>query len=218
MRGTNGAIEKVSFKNNQLTYKVIGEGTPQGLCGSAIIDAVAELRKAGLIDEAGTLLDPDECRRMNPYSPWIRYLHEAEEYNMAFYFTEGEHPVYISQKDIRQIQMAKSSICSGCLALLEEAGLTLESIDYLVLAGAFDNYIDIDNALSIGLLPPVSREKIISIGNGAGQGVQSFLLDQSYRVRAKNIANNCIHVSLAENKKFMESYIKNMNFSVEESL
>ena len=143
---------------------------------------------------------------------------EAEEYNMAFYFTEGEHPVYISQKDIRQIQMAKSSICSGCLALLEEAGLTLESIDYLVLAGAFGNYIDIDNALSIGLLPPVSREKIISIGNGAGQGVQSFLLDQSYRVRAKNIANNCIHVSLAENKKFMESYIKNMNFSVEESL
>lgn len=218
MRGTNGAIEKVSFKNNQLTYKVIGEGTPQGLCGSAIIDAVAELRKAGLIDEAGNLLDPDECRRMNPYSPWIRYLHEAEEYNMAFYFTEGEHPVYISQKDIRQIQMAKSSICSGCLALLEEAGLTLESIDYLVLAGAFGNYIDIDNALSIGLLPPVSREKIISIGNGAGQGVQSFLLDQSYRVRAKNIANNCIHVSLAENKKFMESYIKNMNFSVEESL
>ena len=95
---------------------------------------------------------------MNPYSPWIRYLHEAEEYNMAFYFTEGEHPVYISQKDIRQIQMAKSSICSGCLALLEEAGLTLESIDYLVLAGAFGNYIDIDNALSIGLLPPVSRE------------------------------------------------------------
>ena len=172
----------------------------------------------GWIKVPGTLLDPDECRRMNPYSPWIRYLHEAEEYNMAFYFTEGEHPVYISQKDIRQIQMAKSSICSGCLALLEEAGLTLESIDYLVLAGAFGNYIDIDNALSIGLLPPVSREKIISIGNGAGQGVQSFLLDQSYRVRAKNIANNCIHVSLAENKKFMESYIKNMNFSVDKSL
>lgn len=72
---------------------MIGEGTPQGLCGSAIIDAVAELRKAGLIDEAGTLLDPDECRRMNPYSPWIRYLHEAEEYNMAFYFTEWGHPV-----------------------------------------------------------------------------------------------------------------------------
>ena len=127
-----------------------------------------------MIDEAGNLLDPDECRRMNPYSPWIRYLHEAEEYNMAFYFTEGEHPVYISQKDIRQIQMAKSSICSGCLALLEEAGLTLESIDYLVLAGAFGNYIDIDNALSIGLLPPVSREKIISIGNGAGQGYSPF--------------------------------------------
>ncbi|MFR3345210.1 MAG: ASKHA domain-containing protein [Anaerobutyricum sp.] len=80
MRGTNGAIErKFPSKIISLLQSAIGEGTPQGLCGSAIIDAVAELRKAGLIDEAGTLLDPDECRRMNPYSPWIRYLHEAEE-------------------------------------------------------------------------------------------------------------------------------------------
>lgn len=214
MRGTTGAIEKVSLKNNRLTYKVIGDVEATGLCGSAIIDSVAELRRIGLIDETGTLLGPDEYRRINPFSPLIKYLHEAEEYNMAFYFTEGSEgipPVYISQKDIRQIQLAKSSIYSGCIALLEEAGITLEQVDALILAGAFGNYIDIDNALSVGLLPEIPREKIISIGNGAGQGVQTLLLDKSYRSQAKQISENCTHISLAENKKFMEEYIKNMN-------
>lgn len=214
MRGTTGAIEKISLKNNRLTYKVIGDTEPKGLCGSAIIDAVAELRRVGLIDETGTLLGPDEYRRINPFSPLIKHLHEAEEYNMVFYFTESSEkkpPVYISQKDIRQIQLAKSSIYSGCIALLEEANISLEQVDALILAGAFGNYIDIDNALSIGLLPNITREKIISIGNGAGQGVQSLLLDKSYRFRAKQISQNCTHLSLAENKKFMDEYIKNMN-------
>ena len=215
MRGTTGAIEKISLKNNRLTYKVIGDTEPKGLCGSAIIDAVAELRRVRLIDETGTLLGPDEYRRINPFSPLIKYLHEAEEYNMAFYFTEGSEgnpPIYISQKDIRQIQLAKSSIYSGCIALLEKAGVSLEQIDALVLAGAFGNYIDIDNALSIGLLPSIDREKILSIGNGAGQGVQTLLLDKTYRLRAKQISENCTHISLAENKKFTEEYMKNMNF------
>ena len=214
MRGTTGAIEKISLENNRLTYKVIGDTEAVGLCGSAIIDAVAELRRIGMIDETGTMLSPDEYRRINPFNPLIKHLHEAEEYNMAFYFTEsngGKSPVYISQKDIRQIQLAKSSIYSGCIALLEETGITLEQIDALVLAGAFGNYIDIDNALAIGLLPNIDREKIISIGNGAGQGVQSLLLDKSYRLRAKKISENCTHLSLAENKKFMDEYIKNMN-------
>lgn len=210
MRGTTGAIEKVSLKNNQLTYKVIGETKATGLCGSGIIDTVAELRRVGLIDEAGTLLGPDEYRRINPFSPLIKYLHEAEEYNMAFYFTEGAHPVYISQKDIRQIQLAKSSIYSGCIALIKEAGMTIEDIDSLILAGAFGNYIDIDNALAIGLLPPVSREKIISVGNGAGQGVQSLLLDKNCRTHAEQISEHSTHLSLAENTTFNKEYIKNL--------
>lgn len=215
MRGTTGAIEKISLKNNRITYKVIGDIEPKGLCGSAIIDAVAELLRVGLIDETGTLLSPDEYRRINPFSSLVKHLHETEQYNMAFYFTEGseaKQSVYISQKDIRQIQLAKSSIHSGCIAILEEAGVSLEQVDALILAGAFGNYIDIDNALSIGLLPNINREKIISIGNGAGQGVQSLLLDKSYRFRAKKISENCTHISLAENKKFTEEYMKNMNF------
>ena len=131
---------------------------------------------------------------------------------MAFYFVEGEHPVYLCQKDIRQIQLAKSSICSGCLALLEEYGITADQVDTLVLAGAFGNYINVDHALSIGLLPPVARDKIISVGNGAGRGVQMVLLDSDSRRKLEKIPAICTHKELASDSRFMELYISNMNF------
>ena len=97
-------------------------------------------------------------------------------------------------------------------AYLKEAGMESEEVDCLFLAGAFGNYIDIDHALSIGLLPPVPREKIVSVGNGAGDGVQTLLMDQSYREKLKIISDHCIHVELANHPLFMEEYIKNMNF------
>lgn len=93
------------------------------------------------------------------------------EYNNAFFLTRGEHPVYLSQEDIRQIQLAKSSICAGCLTLCHERGIEPEELDSLILAGAFGNYIDVDNALYIGLLPAAPRDRVVAVGNGAGSGV-----------------------------------------------
>ncbi len=239
MRGTVGAIEKISIEGDEVKLKVIGNASPQGLCGSAIIDAVAELRKVGLIDDAGTLLSAEEYEKTHPGSGLCKRLQEVEQYNLAFYFTNvtdaaidegdaadkaggsnesgmadktGAKPVYLCQQDIRQIQLAKSSIYSGCMTLLAEYGITPDDVDALVLAGAFGNYIDIDNALSIGLLPPVAREKIISIGNGAGKGVQSLLLDSGCRRKLQNIPAKSTHIELADNPNFMELYIMNMNF------
>lgn len=223
MRGTVGAIEKIVIEDDEVKWKVIGNVSPQGLCGSAIIDAVAQLRKVGLINDAGTLVSAEQYKKSHPGSGLYKRLREVEEYNLAFYFTditdedtenkkEGGKPIYLCQKDIRQIQLAKSSIYSGCMTLLAEYGITPDDVDALVLAGAFGNYIDIDNALSIGLLPPIAREKIISIGNGAGKGVQYLLLDANCREKLKNISARCTHVELADSPNFMELYIMNMNF------
>lgn len=212
MRGMEGAIERVSIQDGKLTYQVIGGTAPIGLCGSAIIDAVAELRRAGIIDESGRLLPVDEFLAANPGSPLAEHLGEAGEFNPAFYFARGDRPVYLSQHDVRQIQLAKSSIFSGCMTLLEEAGLSPDGLDALYLAGAFGNYIDIDRALEIGLLPPVPRERIFSIGNGAGRGVQMCLLDQAEMDRCKALPASIEHVELATNPKFMETYIMSMNF------
>lgn len=213
MRGTKGAIEKVSLKNDTVTLNVIGDGNPVGLCGSGIIDAVAELRSLGMIDENGVLLSSEEYKKQYPESILAEHLKEVEEHNMAFYFGEDQTSVYLSQKDIRQVQLAKSSIYSGCMTLLEEAGIQPEQVDGLFLAGAFGNYIDIDHALSIGLLPPVPRERIFSVGNGAGQGVQSILMDHSFREKLLRISVHCTHVELADHPGFMDEYIKNMNFN-----
>ncbi len=213
MRGTVGAIEKVSLQDDRISLKVIGNGTPVGLCGSGVIDAVAELLRVGMIDETGALLSAEEYKKKYPQSRLSEHLKDAGEHNRAFYFTEGAKPVYLCQKDIRQIQLAKSSIYSGCLALLEEAGMKPEQVDALFLAGAFGNYVDIHQALAIGLLPPVPEERILSVGNGAGQGVQSLLMDRSLRKKLKVLLERCTRVELADHASFMDAYINNMNFA-----
>lgn len=213
MRASEGAIEKITLDNDAISIKVIGDTDPIGLCGSAIVDAVAVLRTAGIIDETGYLLTPDEYREKHPDSLLVSQLALLETDDVVFYFSSGKVPVFISQKDVRQIQLAKSSIFSGCMTLLKECNLTLDDIDELVLAGAFGNFIDINNALAIGLLPPMPTEKIISVGNGAGHGVQLCLLNQHENTRSKSIQAHTQQVKLADSPDFMEAYIMNMNFN-----
>lgn len=213
MRSTTGAIEKVCIDDDEVKIQVVGNSSPYGLCGSGVIDAVFALRKAGIIDETGAMRTPEQYEKIHPGSRLCSRLHYVEEYNLGFYFSEGEHPVYICQKDVRQIQLAKSAIYSGCMTLLAAYGITLEEVDALVLAGAFGNYINIEHAQDIGLLPPIERQKVIPIGNGAGKGVQSVLLDSSYRKKIQNIQEKSKHIELADRSDFMEYYLSNINFS-----
>lgn len=212
MRGTNGAIEKISIQGDTVSYRVIGEEAPKGLCGSAIIDAVAELRRTDVIDPSGRLLTAEEYRQLHPGSALADCMGTVGDDSPAFFFVRGENPVYLSQHDVRQIQLAKSSIFSGCMTLLAEAGYTLEQVDAFYLSGAFGNYIDVDKALYIGLLPPVKRDHIISIGNGAGQGVQLCLLNRAQIDRCRELPTHVEHLELATSATFMEEYIMNMNF------
>lgn len=213
MRGTAGAIERISLAEDQVRLQVIGGGAPRGLCGSAIIDAVAELLRVGVLDESGLLCSQEEYAKRHPGSALAACLGPTEDSGNAFFFTRGEHPVYLSQQDVRQIQLAKSAIYAGCITLLTEAGLEPQQVTNLYLAGAFGNYINVDNALYIGLLPPVLRERIHSIGNGAGQGAKLCLLDRSHLERCEALPGQTRHVELAANPLFMEEYILNMNFS-----
>jgi len=213
MRASEGAIEKITLDHDELSIKVIGNTTPIGLCGSGIVDAVAVLRSAGIIDHTGYLLTPDEYDMNHPESQLLSRLSITDSDDVVFYFSTGENPVFISQNDIRQIQLAKSSIYSGCITLLTACDLSLEDVDELVLAGAFGNFINIKNALAIGLLPPLPAEKITSIGNGAGLGVQLCLLNQNENQRTRQIKENTVQLNLADSPDFMETYIMNMNFN-----
>jgi len=213
MRGTAGAVDKLSItEDGQVEYHVLGGVEAKGICGSGIIDTMAALLRRGLVDETGRLLSREEFEAEHPGSPLAERLGKLSEYNGAFYITTGENPVFLSQKDIRQIQLAKSSICAGCMTLATECGMDVSHIDQLVLAGAFGNYIDMENALYIGLLPPVARERISPVGNGAGRGAQSCLLDRESRQRCEWLRENSRHLELNTSLTFMDNYIDQMNF------
>ena len=215
MRGAEGAIDHVDITpDGELRLHVLGEGEAKGLCGSGIIDLTAALLRCGLVDMTGRLLPRAEYAAAHPDSPLLDRLEPVGEYNNVFFLTRGEHPVYLSQDDIRQIQLAKSSICAGCLTLCHEHGIKPEQLDSLILAGAFGNYIDVDNALYIGLLPAVPRERIAAVGNGAGASVCRYLLDRTEDARCEHIRAVTRHVELNASAEFMEQYIMNMNFNL----
>lgn len=208
MRGTNGAVDVVEVCEGQLVYHCIGEEEAKGICGSGIVDLVAVLWAEEVIDPSGRLLSKEEYQLKRPGSPLAEHLGLHQEGN-AFFLT---NQVYLTQMDVRQIQLAKSAICAGCLALIAKYDCTLEEIGQLVLSGAFGNHIRIESALAIGLLPPISQERILSIGNGAGQGIGHYLLDQSSRDKVEELVKETVHQELACDPYFMEEYIMQMNF------
>ncbi len=215
MRGSRGAIERVTVDAGgaeAILCQVIGGGQAVGICGSGIVDAVALMLRYGLMDRTGRILSRKEYEELHGGSdlgarlaPYLAVHGELP----AFYLTPQ---VFIDQKDIRQIQLAKSAICAGCLALAANWGLKLDELDELILAGAFGNYIDKDSALAIGLLPAVAADKIIPIGNGAGLGTAMYLLDQNLEAKARELIANTCHCELACDAVFMEQYICQMDF------
>ncbi|NBC83455.1 MAG: DUF4445 domain-containing protein [Bacteroidetes bacterium] len=185
MGALRGAI---STYTNPDDYSVIGNILPVGICGSGIIDIVAYMLKNHIIDETG-LMDKN-------------------------FVVHKENDIYIAQDDIRQIQLAKSAIYSGLKLLLKYAGLNYQSINQLFLAGGFGNYINIDSAITIGLLPAEMKGKIHPIGNSAGIGSLQYLKSKIFMQKADSIIQHSIPVELSEDEDFAPEFALNMNFSL----
>ena len=211
MRGSVGAVEKFKITNEEIELKVIGNTEPEGICGSGIIDIVAEFLRNNIIDNTGRMISRDEFAKIKPESKLVKNLETINGINYFVVYRSNYKNVYITQKDIRQVQLAKSSVYSGCIALLKAYGKDMEEIDEVVVAGAFGNYLDVKNAVFIGLLPNV-LSKIKPIGNGAGIGASMFLLDCDARKKCNKIVENSTHYELADDCNFIEEYIVNMNF------
>ena len=212
MRGSNGAIQNFKIEDDKVRIRVIGDTYPIGICGSGIIDITCELLRENIIDNTGRMATKEEFVSKRPESELCENLTPINGINSFVIFSHDDRKVYITQKDIRQVQLAKSSIYSGCTSLIEAYGTRLEDLDEIVIAGAFGNYIDVDNAISIGLLPSIDKSKITSIGNGAGKGVCMHLLNKDMKKKCDEIVKNSVHYELANDQKFTDGYIMNMNF------
>ena len=197
MAGVKGAVNSVDVLQGKLQVHVIGGGAPQGLCGSGLLDAVALMCNAGVIDETGRIAEETKSR----------YIIEKEG-EPALLIAEN---VFITQKDIRELQTAKAAVAAGVLSLVKEADLEVGDIKRVYLAGGFGNYMNQQSAMRIGLLSKDFRE-IISVGNAAGAGAGMALFDDECEKDMKHICSLGKHVELGSNPYFMEKYVECMYF------
>ena len=212
MRAAPGAIDSVKKNGRGISITTIGDMPPVGICGSGLVDAISELLKAGVITESGRFADEEELEE-HLSSRFKGKKGKDFSFILAAEGEYGSNPeVGITQKDIREIQLAKGAIAAGAQILLDVAGKKLDDIKSVYLAGAFGNYIDIENAVRISILPDVPRERIHPVGNSAGAGVCLMLKDPSLWDTAADIIKRAEHIELASHKDFQEIFIGNMSF------
>ena len=213
MRAAPGAIEYVRITSDNVLIETIDDQPAIGICGSGLIDIIAELLKSKIIDGTGRMLTSDEALEAGIH-PSLASRITGSAPNTSFRLTSAnaETVVSITQQDIREVQLAKGAILAGIQTLMKTLDIQKEQIDSIMIAGAFGNYIQIENALEMGLFPDIPLEKIISIGNAAGAGSSMALLSDKARELASSVAAKTQHIELSMNMDFQEFYIYAMNF------
>lgn len=216
MRAASGAVEGVQIINGKVSVKVIDDKDPIGICGSGLIDGIAEMLEAGIIDKRGRMLDAERAKGKEDINEKLlerlRKGPKGNEFVLAW-GKEGKTDVVITQLDVREVQMAKGAIHAGINILLKHIGKDAKSIDNLIFAGAFGSYIKVPSALKIGLIPKVGEEKVISVGNAAGAGASMALLSEKEREKAVCQARRIEHIELAIRDDFQNKYLSAMNFA-----
>ncbi|MBC5647009.1 ASKHA domain-containing protein [Christensenella tenuis] len=197
MAGVKGAINSVDALQGKLKTTVIGGGNAQGLCGSGLLDTIALMRKIGVIDETGRIADETGSR----------FIGEKDGEPVILITDQ----VFITQKDIRELQTAKAAVAAGVLSLVKEAEMQVKDIKRVYLAGGFGNYMNQQSATEIGLLSADFRE-VISVGNAAGAGASMALFDRAYEKDMNHLCAVGKHVELGSNPYFMDKYVECMYF------
>lgn len=199
MRAENGAIEKVRIVNNELTWTTIGNAPARGLCGSGILDLVAALLKRGIIDRSGHFIAGS--------SPKITTVDNIDRY--VFSEFQGR-PLFISTVDLENIITAKAAIFAAVKILLKRLKLSFGDLDRLFLGGAFGNYLNIESAITIGLIPDLPRDKILYAGNTAIKGAKMAALNQEHYKSLGEIAKSTTYYDLMGAADYVEEFRKAM--------
>lgn len=204
MRAAPGAIERVRIDGEAVQVHTIGGGAPVGICGSGILDAVAELLKSGLLDARGVLKGLHPLLRVDNNKPKF-ILTPAEK-------SGAGRDVAVSRQDVNEIQLAKGAIRAGIEILLKEAGIEDKDIHSFIVAGAFGTYLDLESAIRIGMFPDLPRPRFKQVGNAAGGGARRLLVSKKQRKLADEIACEANYIELAVHPDFMQAYVKALAF------
>lgn len=200
MRAASGAIERLWIVNNQVEYQTVDGAPPVGFCGSGILDTIAQLYLAGVLDEGG---------RIKTGHPRVRSCNKQREFILISEKERDGYPALsITQHDVRELQLAKAAIRAGIQVLLETNGLSEEEIERVIIAGAFGSYIDVTSAITIGMLPLLPLDRFRQVGNAAGMGAKLALISRSKRSEAQTLAAQVRYIELAQASNFSRTFIQ----------
>ena len=198
MRGAVGAVDHVKYEDGKWSYTTVGNKPAVGLCGSGLIDLVAGLLDAGMLDENGMLSSGQEKQG-------VFILVPSEQ-------AGNERGVYLTQKDIGEVQLAKAAIAAGIRMLMERLGITEDEISSVYIAGAFGNYMDPVSAGKIGLLPAALVKKVKPVGNAAGEGAKIALVNEKEMLEMDELVRKIEFVELAASADFQDYFIDELGF------
>jgi uncharacterized 2Fe-2S/4Fe-4S cluster protein (DUF4445 family) len=214
MRASDGAISKVAI-DGDIRVAVIGGGTARGLCGSGLIDAVAGCLRHGLIDSTGRIVAADELPGDTPDALRARLVEADDAPAIELVSAEESRmheAIVLTQRDVRELQLAKGAIRAGVEILIDAYGVELEDIDSILLAGGFGNFIRRSNAMRIGLIPPFEHSRIYFVGNAALVGAKMALASYPMRREADEISEQTEYLELANVPAFQMAFAEAMMF------
>jgi len=198
MKALEGAISSVKIGRRKLHIKTVGGKPPLGICGSGIMEAIAEMLRVGILDSTG---------RIQPDKPRVRKTQDQCEFLLA---EDKEGVVAITQQDVNMIMLAKSAIRTGIEIILQEGGMKAEELEKVIVAGSFGTSINLISAIKIGLFPPIA--KFIQVGNIAGKGAIQILISNRLRKRAEKMAAGIKHIALNTKPNFSKLFANHMRF------
>ncbi len=209
MRASAGAIDRVRILDDVRIW-TIGDIPPKGICGSGLVDALSQMVRRGIVEPSGRLLPRPDLEGRLPPKVLERIV--GQDYTWEFVLSWDPY-VAVTQEDVRQLQLAKGTILCGVRILLEELGIQPAQIGQVYLAGAFGNFVDKRSALGIRMLPPdIPPDRIVGVGNAAGQGSRMSLLSKSIRRRAEALARRVEYFELSKHPRFEEIFIESLGF------
>ena len=213
MRAADGAIEVVGMTAGELTLKVIGDAEPQGLCGSGLVDAVTGLVRTGLLDSSGRFVSEEQARAIAPgLAARLTSIGKERVFVLHWRGPDPAESIYLSQRDVRELQFAKAAIATGWRILLEEAGLTEADVKQVLLAGSFGSFLSPASAIRIGLVPEVPVQRVVPAGNVAGEGAKMALLSLRERAGGLALLEEVRYVELSDRADFNDRFVDQLSF------
>jgi uncharacterized 2Fe-2S/4Fe-4S cluster protein (DUF4445 family) len=213
MRAAPGAIEVVKVTDDALELQVIGDEPAVGVCGSGLVDAVAELVRVGVIDPSGRFVDRDKVMETHPHlAERMTLIGEERVFVLAEPTGPDGDPVVLSQRDVRELQFAKAAIATGWHLLFEDFGIKESDIQQVLLAGSFGTYLSAASAVRIGLVPKIPVLRIVSAGNVAGEGAKMVLLSAAERHGVTTLLSEIEYVELSDRTDFQDRFVDQLAF------